>query len=229
MAAVADQKPGDALGEERGRALDRAIAFSDGVFAIAITLLVLNFRVPNVSGHSINQKLLDALKDDGGLWLSFALSFLIVARLWMVHHRLSLLLRRIDSRFIVLNLLFLACVVVLPFPTELLGNYGDTITATVLYAAAMTAAGLASTALWQHAWNSHLYDARVTDAWAKRSRANGLSVPIVFALSIPVAFVDADVAKMLWGLLFFQRFLWRHSPPSPYSDGSATALDEGAA
>jgi uncharacterized membrane protein len=67
MAAVADQKSADALGEERGRALDRAIAFSDGVFAIAITLLVLNFRVPDVSGPNLDQKLLDALQDDWGL------------------------------------------------------------------------------------------------------------------------------------------------------------------
>ena len=148
---MAAQTPADALGEERGRALSRVIAFSDGVFAIAITLLVLNFRVPDVSGPNLNHKLLDALYDDWGLWLSYGLSFLIIAKFWTVHHRLSLLLRRIDSRFIALNLVFLACVVVLPFPTELLGTYGDTITATVLYAAAMTLAGLASGALWEHA------------------------------------------------------------------------------
>ena len=142
---MADRKPADALDEERGRALDRTIAFSDGASSHRDDVpLVLNLPGSRMSQDRITATGCSTLQknDDGGLWLSFALSFLIVAKLWTVHHRLSLLLRRIDPRFIVLNLFFLACVVVLPFPTELLGNYGDTSTAAVLYAATMIAAGL---------------------------------------------------------------------------------------
>src|ERR1700730_4627943 len=103
--------------DEQGRGLDRAIGFSDGVFAIAITLLVLNFRVPSVPTHNVDARLLDALSHETGIVIGFAVSFYTIARFWIAHHRLSILLRRVDSGFIVLNLVLLAAIVFLPFPT----------------------------------------------------------------------------------------------------------------
>src|SRR5258708_20494921 len=110
--------------DESGRGLDRTIGFSDGVFAIAITLLVLNFRVPQVPSHGVDAHLLDALTDETGTLTGFVVSFYVVARFWIAHHRLSVLLRRVDSTFIALNLVFLGAIVFLPFPTEILARYG---------------------------------------------------------------------------------------------------------
>ena len=108
--------------DEKGRGLDRVIAFSDGVFAIAITLLVLNFRVPHVVGtHDQNRQFFEGLWHDSGLVLGFALSFYVIARYWRSHHRLSPRLKTIDNRFISLNLIFLALIVFLPYPTEIIG------------------------------------------------------------------------------------------------------------
>jgi uncharacterized membrane protein len=208
MACMADATPDDAREIEQGRGLDRMIAFSDGVFAIAITLLVLNFKLPHVTGGDIDRKLRQALYDDWGLWLSYALSFFIIARFWIAHHRLSLLLRRIDQRFIVLNLVLLSLVVVLPYPTEVLGEYNER-TATVFYALAMAAAGVASGAVWQYAQRAGLMDHRISDTWVRQSRVRSAALPLVFAISIPVAFVSTEVAHWVWALLFFQGFITR--------------------
>jgi uncharacterized membrane protein len=219
---MADATPEDAREIEQGRGLDRVIAFSDGVFAIAITLLVLNFKLPDVHGADIDHKLFEAIYGDWGLWLSYALSFFIIARFWITHHRLSLLLRRIDQRFIVLNLVLLALVVTLPYPTEVLGEYNER-TSTVFYALAMTLAGLASAAVWQYAQHAGLLDPRISSQWIRQSRIRSATLPIVFGISIPIAFVSVEVAHWTWALLFFQGFITRRYGDihQPYAEPSS--------
>ena len=142
--------------EEYGRGRDRVLAFSDGVFAIAITLLVLNLKVPHLSGRHLDAQLRHALGQEGGTLTGFVISFFVIARYWAVHHRLSLRLRRVDGRFIVMNLVLLAFIVFLPFATEILGLYGSTTTAVVLYASTMVAVGVLSAALWEYAVRAYL-------------------------------------------------------------------------
>ena len=199
--------------DERGRGLDRAITFSDGVFAIAITLLVLSFRLPQVAAHGADSHLLDALTDESGTFVGFVVSFYVIARFWMTHHRLSIWLRHVDSTFVALNLVFLASVVFLPFPTEVLGVYGNTRTAVVFYGLAMTVTGVLSTAVWQYASSRGLMDQRLTPAWRRGVWVRGLSVPVVFASSIPIAFVSTSAAQYWWILLVLQRGVLRRWLP----------------
>jgi uncharacterized membrane protein len=205
---VAHGIPADAAEIEQGRGLDRVIAFSDGVFAIAITLLVLNFKLPEVSGPDLDRQLFDAIADDWGLWFSFALSFAIIARFWVVHHRLSMLLRTIDTTFLVLNLVLLAFVVVLPYPTEILGEYGNK-TAVAVYAAAMALTGLSSALVWEHSRRAGLMDPRVDPAWVKHSTARGFMIPVVFLVSIPLVFLGTEYAQVFWGLTFVLGVVFR--------------------
>jgi uncharacterized membrane protein len=199
--------------DERGRGLDRAINFSDAVFAIAITLLVLSFRLPQVPSHGARAHLLDALTDETGTFIGFAVSFYVIARFWITHHRLSIWLRHVDSTFIALNLVLLASVVFLPFPTEVLGVYGNTRTAVVFYGLAMTVTGVLSTAVWQYASSRGLMDQRLTPAWRRGVWVRGLSVPVVFASSIPIAFVSTSAAQYWWILLVLQRGVLRRWLP----------------
>jgi len=214
---VAHDIPADAAEIEQGRGLDRVIAFSDGVFAIAITLLVLNFKLPEVSGPDIDQQLFDAIAADWCLWFSFALSFAIIARFWVVHHRLSMLLRRIDTAFLVLNLVLLAFVVVLPYPTEILGEYGNA-TAVAVYAATMALAGFSSALLWDHARRAGLMDPRIHPVWVKHSMARAFMIPVVFLVSIPLVFLGAVYAQLFWlsllvlGVVFRRRYGDIHAP-----------------
>ena len=195
--------------DEHGRGLDRTIGFSDGVFAIAITLLVLNFRVPQVSGHSIDAHLLDALTDGSGTLTGFVVSFYVIARFWIAHHRLTILLRNVDSVFIALNLVFLGAIVFLPFPTEVVGRYGQSTTAVVFYASAMTITGVLSAAVWQYALRHGLIDERMTLQAKRQALARSVMTPLVFATSVPIAFLDPGGAKYWWILLVGQRWVSR--------------------
>ena len=98
----------------------RIEAFSDGVFAIAITLLIIEIGVPHVVGtESLSEKLV-------GLWpsyLGYAISFLVIGTVWANHHNRVRLISRSDHILLFLNIVFLMCVAFIPFPTALLADY----------------------------------------------------------------------------------------------------------
>lgn len=109
----------------------RIVAFSDGVFSIAITLLVLNLGIANdLAGGEVA----DALWDQRENLLAYALSFAVIGRFWLVHHRFFGEVTAFDSRLIALNLLYLGWIVLIPFSSEVLGEYGDQTAGVVLYA-----------------------------------------------------------------------------------------------
>lgn len=104
--------------------LDRISFFSDGVFAIAITLLVIEFKVPVIQ-HATDGLLWSSLAHMGWKLLGFVISFFIVGYYWSVHHRIFGYVNDYTSRLIWLNLLFLFSVVLLPFSSGLLGEYSS--------------------------------------------------------------------------------------------------------
>jgi uncharacterized membrane protein len=108
----------------------RIVAFSDGVFSIAITLLVLNLGIKK--GLTEGQ-IDDALWDQRDLFFAYAISFAVIGRFWLVHHRFFSEVRAFDGRLITLNLVYLGSIVLIPFSSELLGEYGGTTTAVVFY------------------------------------------------------------------------------------------------
>jgi uncharacterized membrane protein len=193
--------------DEHGRGLDRTIGFSDGVFAIAITLLVLSFRIPRVPSHGADAHLLAALSHETSVFVGFVLSFWVISRFWLAHHRLSILLRRVDSTFLALNLVFLAAIVIIPYPTEILGRYGSSKTAVVFYASTLTVSGVLSGAVWWYAMGHRLVDERMTAQARREAMLRSLATPLVFATSVPIAFIDAEAAKYWWILLVGQRFV----------------------
>ncbi len=104
---------------EREAGVDRVIAFSDGVMAIAITLLILPLtEVQRGEGAS----LINVVADNFAALLAFALSFAVIANYWTIHHAIFRPVRRHDARLIGLNMLWLAAIVFLPFPTALIAD-----------------------------------------------------------------------------------------------------------
>ena len=104
--------------------LDRISFFTDGVFAIAITLLVIEFKVP-VLEHATDAALWHSLKEMAWKLLGFVISFCIVGYYWSVHHRIFGYVEKYTSRLLWLNLSFLFSVVLLPFTSGLLGEYAS--------------------------------------------------------------------------------------------------------
>lgn len=188
--------------DESGRALERLVAFSDGVFAIAMTLLVLSLRVPNLSGSidEVNTELWEKLREQWPEVLSYAISFFVIGRYWLIHHRLFRLVQRADAPVLVWNLVLLGFIALVPYPTELLGRYGDTTTAVVAYSVTMVAVGLTSFGLTRHVFQAGLIDDKVTDEYRAHSLARGALIPVGFGLGIPVAFLDPTAALITWWL-----------------------------
>ena len=177
---------------------DRVLFFSDAVFAIAITLLVVDIRVPDIVTNTAQE--LSAAK---GRIISFAISFLVIGLFWMGHHRLFRYVTALDRGLIFLNLLFLGTIAFLPYPTALLfaGGTRQT-TGPVFYAACVAVAGLMELAVWLYASHTKgLVPASVSPALRRFELGQLLPTPVVFLLSIPVAFIAPGVAPFTWILL----------------------------
>lgn len=169
--------------------LERIIFFSDAVFAIAITLLALEIRLPSLPAQATNAQLLAALGALGPRYLSYAISFLVIGLLWLGHHRAFRHVHQYSNRLIFLNILFLLVIGFLPFPTVVIGEFGNAV-GTIFYAAAMAAAGLLLALLGRYLG----------------AEGHFLWMPAVFLLSIPLALWSPDAAKYAWLLIMLPVF-----------------------
>ena len=117
---------------EDTRGLDRIIFFSDAVFAIVMTLLILDISVPDIPQDSATAELPARVLDLWSKFFSYALSFMVIGTYWMAHHGTFRYFRTYDRMLMWLNLLFLLSISFVPFPTALLGEYGEQQFAVVL-------------------------------------------------------------------------------------------------
>jgi uncharacterized membrane protein len=128
----------------------RIEAFSDGVFAIAITLLVLEIHLPGAESLN-NGQILQYLNHLWPQLLTYVTSFATIGIIWLNHHGTFVHIERVDRGTLALNLLLLLTVCFVHFPTALVAKYGALPASTVLYGATLTAMGLTYGALWRHA------------------------------------------------------------------------------
>jgi uncharacterized membrane protein len=126
---------------------DRVLFFSDAVFAIAITLLVVGLRVPDLPARLIDAG--QQLRAVEPRIFAFFLSFAVIGLFWTGHHSIFRYITALDRVLILINLLFLGTIAFLPYPTALLGATGTSqAPATILYAACVGAVGLGELAIW---------------------------------------------------------------------------------
>src|SRR5947207_15854293 len=134
---------------------ERTVAFTDGVFAIAITLLVLSIDVPKL-GHG--ERLDHALSNLSDNIVSYFIGFAVIGLFWVGHHYFFDSLRGFDGRLLWLNLLYLSFIGLLPFSTALLGDFGNDPTALTAYAINVGLAGLADALMLTVALRAHLLE-----------------------------------------------------------------------
>ena len=186
------------LSRREGYDVGRLLALSDGIFAIAMTLLVLDVPVPPHLARRTDAALVQALMDLGPNLISFGLSFLLVALYWMTHRRLFRDIARVSPRLIRLNVLILLLVCLVPFTAAVLSRYGDIGTAIVVYAVNLGALGLVLTGLQAESWRSDLLVPRASAAQRRWALVRGLSGAAAFLSSIPVALVNPNWAYVPW-------------------------------
>ncbi len=203
--------------------LERLVFFSDAVFAIAITLLAIDLRVPDLPPGQTDASFLQILSR---LWPSifaFSVSFLVIAAFWVGHYRTFRYLVDVDGRLIGINLAFLFSIAILPFPTSILAREGDLASAAIIYAGFGCVTGALSTVLWLYpAQVAHLVSPAVTPEIARYVTRRSAVIPVVFAISIPAALVSPPLAWVLWFLgAPIQSILFRrHSPGGAMGLGS---------
>ena len=187
---------------ENGRELDRIVFFSDAVFAIAITLLVLDIHVPEIPERLVDEQLPGRLLALWPKYLSYVLSFVVILMYWMAHHIIFRAIKRYDRTLIWLNSLFLMCIAFLPFPTSLIGEYGDNQLAVAIYAASVAVARLLLTAVWWYASSGHrLIDESFPESTIRIYLVRGLAVALAFVISIGISFFSVSAAMYFWILL----------------------------
>ena len=186
-----NQVPDDAAAVRRD--VDRVVAFSDGVFAIAITLLIVSIDVPAVNPDHLGHAVHELLPEVG----TYALSFIVVGLYWMAHHRTFRSVIRVNRTLLWINLFLLGSVALLPLPTELLGKYGETTLATVIYAGSIVLVGAWSVLIWWYLNHAGLVSPLAPDL-VRLGSLRAAIPPSVFALSIPIAFVNPGWAKLFW-------------------------------
>lgn len=182
----------------------RLEAFSDAVFAIAITLLVLEIEVPGRETTGAD-RLMAALLDQWPSFLGYVISFITIGMMWANHHAVFQYIRHSDRYFKLLNLLLLMCVSFLPFPTAVLAQHlqgEEARLAMGAYSGAFVVTALFYNAMWWYAIaDSHLLDPDA-DPVAIRSLSRRYAVaPIAYGLSLLLAVASVPAALAVHGVL----------------------------
>jgi uncharacterized membrane protein len=208
---------------ESGTELERTIYFSDAVFAIAITLLVLDLKLPEVSQEQLKSELPGLVLGLGPKFLSFVVTFLVIGFYWLAHHRMFHFIDRYDGRLLWINLLFLMSVAFLPFPTSVFSQASTTFDfdpasfsveillftgggseqfAVAFYAGSAAITGLLLSWLWWYATSKRRL---VGDSLTPHLRSffllRALAPSLIFVFSIGVSIISADAAAFSWLLI----------------------------
>ena len=183
--------------------LERIVFFSDAVIAIAITLLVIELKVPEIASGRAVEELPGRLLELVPQMRSFAISFVVIGVYWLGHHRMFRAIVRYDRGLMWLNLMFLFFIAFLPFPTSVLGQYGDTQIAVVFYAVSVALLGASKTLLWYYSSKNHrLIDPSLSPQAIQAELWRGLDAPLVFLFSIAISFISPLVTTISWLLMF---------------------------
>ena len=185
----------------------RIEAFSDGVFAIALTLLVLDIQVPQ--NLPSGTRLIDALLKQWPAYVAYVTSFATISIMWINHHRLFKLIKRSDHLLMVFNSMLLLGVTFVPFPTALLADYfgqPDERVAAVIYSGTSIVIAVLFNVLWRYAsYHNRLLDRQSTPVAIEAINRSYVAGPLLYSLAFVLAFfsVAASLVIIIGLALFF--------------------------
>jgi uncharacterized membrane protein len=183
----------------------RVLALSDGVFAIIITLLVLEVHVPELTqGHTLNE----ALRELRPSLVAFVISFILAGMYWVGHRDLFALIRRTDRGLVWLNILYLLPLCLLPFGAGLIGRYDEEPVALRIYGLLLVAIAVMRVVIWLYATNRpHLLWQRLDDRQRRAGLALNLYPGVVYLLAFLVARTAPGLSLLIYAALPVLYFL----------------------
>ncbi|MFP8890821.1 TMEM175 family protein [Natrialbaceae archaeon A-CW2] len=179
---------------------DRLLALSDGVIAIAITLLVLEITVPDIPVGSQISVLPDLILEQWHEFFGFVLSFLVIASYWVNHRRVFVHIVKHDRGVVWLNLLFLLMVAFVPFASSVFATYPGQL-GIMFLSGTLALTGFTLALLWSYASWKQLVEEGLASRAVKIQAARYLASPFVFLLAIIVAAFDPSFGILTWLLL----------------------------
>jgi uncharacterized membrane protein len=190
-----------------GHDLSRVLALSDGIFAFAMTLLVLGLALPpKFDPSQVGAVLLNL----NFAFLAYFLSFFVIWFYWRAHRQVFSYIVSFDQRLLTLNITFLLFIAIMPFVTNLLSGAPGELIAVAIYALTQVAAGGLLSALWYYASQSHRHiDRSVPPEWVRYLTVGSVISPAVFAASLPIALWNPSYCEFSWLSLFALQFLLR--------------------
>ena len=187
-----------------GLEFDRVAFFSDAVFAIAMTLLVVGVGIPHVQESDLT----DALSGKRPEITAFFISFVVVGNYWLAHHRFFSNLVTLTPRLMRWNLVFLAVIAFTPYPTALTGIYEDQPISVVMFAITLGIASGIEAVMFYVAHSDRLFETELPFEVVRWSILAAIIPVTVFFLSIPIAFIDTGLALLSWIAIFpLERYL----------------------
>jgi uncharacterized membrane protein len=194
-------EPATATDDQDDASTDRLVTLTDGVVAIALTLLILSIQVPS-PGHLPDPNSVSVLAGllgqsvDG--WISYVISFYVIAQFWLIHHRVFRGIRGHREGLAAWNFLFLITISVMPFTSDLVGKWAENPLSVIIFSLNLILANLAIYGMLTFSRRHHLLNARGVAVLDRYESLEGAISISFYALAIPVALVSPDVAKLCW-------------------------------
>ncbi|MDJ0687487.1 MAG: TMEM175 family protein [Xenococcaceae cyanobacterium MO_188.B32] len=177
---------------------ERLFAFSDGVFAITITLLVLEIKVPEIAEELVATELPQALLHLVPEFVSHIISFFVLGVFWVAHHNMFGHIKKHDHVLLWLNIIFLLCVASIPFPTGLLGKYPNEQITVAIYAGMWAITAVVLELLWWYATTHGMVDQDTDPDFITFVHRHIRKAPIFYLISIGVSFFSLTISKFIF-------------------------------
>jgi uncharacterized membrane protein len=188
--------------------LERIIFFSDAVIAIAVTLLAVDIKPPEVDPS----QLAGALAAFTPQFASFTLSFMIIASFWIGHHITFSYIRNYDYKLAWLNILFLLFIALTPFASSMLGIYQFNIISLVVYSSVLAFAGFFRASIWEYAAGGHrLVDSDLSKELIRKMSIRNFIAPVTFAISGPLVLINVAFVAV-WAVVPISIVAYRKIP-----------------
>jgi uncharacterized membrane protein len=180
----------------------RLEALSDGLFAIVLTLLVIEIRVPEIHGALTDAELWHALVELGPLFVGYIVSFAVLAMFWLSHNFFySHFVKEINRQLLLLNMLYLACISLIPFSAHLIGAYPESQLAVSIYGLNILLIGLMNVGILTYALRSHEIDTtHINMRLLHQALIRGRITPVCTLIGLGLTFLSLPLALVMYAL-----------------------------
>lgn len=202
------------ISDKRKVRLGDTISFGDALFAFSITIMTLSIQLPNIPTHTLSQsQIISELLQLRPQFEIYVISFFVIGLYWISYHVVFNHIVNSYATTTWLNLLFLFFITLISFATSLLITYGNYSFVFILYNVVLIITGTLLCLIWYNAVRLNHVDNTLNAATKKDILYDTLITPVIFAISIPVFFVNADIAHYFWLLLLPSKIIIRKKFP----------------